>query len=309
MLQKPADKFISIKCNILIYPGILIVFEAKTNRVLQTAVTDRDGRFSFRPDRGRFYITVTKPSLAFPSKLVTGLSVDGKYSNLYFGENIKIAEKQTLDFTIPLDPAKITKAKASFVDRIRSILDKISTPVIVFGIVLSAIVFWINTTTINGAVLCLYIFLIILKKAITRSPIKPLGRVYDVKTRKPISGVAIRLFDQKYNKLLETKITDEKGEFAFLLPKGKYYIKTVFYKYSFANNKLGNRKDYYGEPFEIREKHRIRLNIPLVKRRTVMEVIKAPIDKASEIMKPDSIFEYLNLKGKTVSELFRDIKQ
>ena len=290
--------------------AIVRLIDSKNNSVKQTVVTDKNGRFSFQPIIGRFHITVTKPSFTFPSKLVRGVTNDGKYRDLYFGKNVKISEGQTLGFSIPIDPSYTMKAHVSFFDRIRSLLEKMSTPVLLFGIAFSIVILWINTNLLNGAILAIYIILFALKEMLLKSPTKPWGKVFDAKNKKPISGIVIRLFDQKYDKLVETKITDKKGNFNFLLPEGKYYIKITSNRYKIASKKKVKFKHgYYGDIFEIKKKRTIHINIPLTKTRTISEKIKLPVQKVkTSILKPDSIFDYLDQKGKSVSELFREIK-
>lgn len=287
--------------------AIVRLFDTKTNKVKQTAVTDKNGRFSFQPEAGRYYINATKPFFSFPSKLVKGLSSDSKYTKLYFGKNIKVEERQTLNFSIPLDPLDAIRMRSTFLSRIKSILEKLSTPILVFGIIFAAFALWVTLSIFSGVILAIYIVLLILKQFLLKSPTKPWGKVFDLKTRKPVSGVVIRVFDKKYNKLLETKVTDNKGRFSFLLPKGEYYLTVASHKYKFASKKTGIKHAYAGEPFAVEEKKLMKINIPLVRKRTIMEKIKVPVKTVAKILKSDSIFEYLEMKGKDVTQLFKKI--
>jgi len=48
--------------------------------------------------------------------------------------------------------------------------------------------------------------------------------VYDKSSKEPLKNAVIRIFDQKFNKLLETQVTDVKGRYAFLVGKNIYFI-------------------------------------------------------------------------------------
>jgi len=52
----------------------------------------------------------------------------------------------------------------------------------------------------------------------------PYGTITDAKSGKPIPKVVIRLFDAKFNKLLTTQITSDKGRYAMLVNRGAYYM-------------------------------------------------------------------------------------
>jgi len=57
-------------------------------------------------------------------------------------------------------------------------------------------------------------------------PVKPKswGISIDGKTKKPISNVVVRIFDKKFNKLLETQVTDRNGKYGFFVRRNVYYI-------------------------------------------------------------------------------------
>ena len=61
------------------------------------------------------------------------------------------------------------------------------------------------------------------RMAVARKP-KNWGIVYDEKSKKPLQNVVARIFDAKYNKLLETQVTDVRGRYAFLVGQNTYYV-------------------------------------------------------------------------------------
>jgi hypothetical protein len=50
------------------------------------------------------------------------------------------------------------------------------------------------------------------------------GIVYDEGSHEPLARAIVRIFDKKYNKLLETQITDAKGKYGFIVGKNVYYV-------------------------------------------------------------------------------------
>ena len=63
----------------------------------------------------------------------------------------------------------------------------------------------------------------LLRLAVPQKP-KSWGIIYDEKTHKPLARTAARIFDQQYNKLLETQVTDKTGRYSFLVGRNKYYV-------------------------------------------------------------------------------------
>ena len=245
--------------------AIVRLFDAKTKILKQTAVTGRSGRFGFQLEKGKYYITVTKKTYIYPSKLIKGALVDGKYHNLYFQENILISSRKGLDISVPIDSVRAIEAEIRMVDRLLGLFIRIALPILIASFVLSIFVYWVDAVLINGLVCILYVFAFIFRKKLRGKALNPWGKVYDVNTGNSIAGVPIKVFDKKYSKLLETKISDRDGRFSFLLPKGEYFLRLASFKYQIApENKAWNVKDnYFGETFKIEEKQTISINIPV----------------------------------------------
>jgi len=53
---------------------------------------------------------------------------------------------------------------------------------------------------------------------------KSWGIIYDEKTKQPIGQGIVRIFETRFNKLLETQVTDAKGHYAFLVGKNEYEL-------------------------------------------------------------------------------------
>ncbi len=64
---------------------------------------------------------------------------------------------------------------------------------------------------------------------------KPWGRIYNEHTKKPISGVSIKLLEPEFQKLKDTQYTDKDGRFGFLIASGAYYM--IIFKRGFKEIK------------------------------------------------------------------------
>ncbi|RJR31582.1 hypothetical protein C4569_01330 [Candidatus Parcubacteria bacterium] len=75
--------------------AVVRMFNASTDKLLESKVTDQAGRFNFLPGPGNYYLTVTKDNYAFPSA----------DRNFYQGEDFQIMEKGIMvNFKILIDP-------------------------------------------------------------------------------------------------------------------------------------------------------------------------------------------------------------
>lgn len=83
--------------------AIVRVFLEENNKMLETKVTDAEGRYSFLVKPGNFYLDVTKSEYRFPSKFITRRD-DEFYSDMYRGEVLHIFKgNAVLNPNIPVD--------------------------------------------------------------------------------------------------------------------------------------------------------------------------------------------------------------
>jgi len=86
--------------------AIVRIFDQERDKLLETKVTDKRGRFSFLPGKGDYYIKVVKPGYTFPSRILTSLH-HPIYYHLYHGQNVRMGSDTAMFVTnIPLDPLK-----------------------------------------------------------------------------------------------------------------------------------------------------------------------------------------------------------
>ncbi len=193
------------------------------NKIAASSVTDKEGRFYFIAPPGTYKIETQKQNLSFPSVLLSGLSSDSRYNDLYFGGPIDIRPQEVPHPNIPMDPEEgaFDPQKVSRRNKLRSLQYAFS----VSGPVFAAAAFVVNPHIVSGSVLALHVFLFMFfRRLIGISRIKSFGVVYDEITRTPISRAILRFYALPYHKLVETKISDSNGRYSFLVGPGEFYL-------------------------------------------------------------------------------------
>jgi hypothetical protein len=193
------------------------------NKIFRAKVTDKNGRFFFLVQPGTYRLEVTKPGFNFPSAFLSQIKDDSIYLDVYHGEIIEVRDKDVIITpNVPLDPLD-DKPKTPAQIKRTQLFRQIQKWISATGIVVAAAVCFVQTAVWSFALLGLQIavYLLVLRLAAPRRP-KSWGIVYDKETNKPLSNVIVRIFEPKYQKLLETAITDNKGRYAFLLGPNEY---------------------------------------------------------------------------------------
>lgn len=110
---------------------------------------------------------------------------------------------------------------------------------------------------------------------LSREKKKRLGVIYNAMTKMPIDLALVRLFDKDTGKLVETRVTNEKGQYLFVVEKDKrYYLEAKKENYIFPSKYLNFIPDdidykniYYGDTInaasEDNEAGKISKNIPM----------------------------------------------
>jgi uncharacterized surface anchored protein len=208
--------------------AIVRLYSKADKKLQQTKVTDKEGRYLLVvKEPGKYYLSVTKPAYNYPTKYLRGETQDVKYLDLYHGEEIEVKSKDgVITANIPLDPAdrKFLSEKevirSYFIRNIRLIVSYV-------GMILAFFVVLIYPTVLTISAFILHILMFILfRRLIVPPKPKSWGIVYDEKTKEPLSQAIVRIFETKFNKLLETQVTDAKGRYAFLVGQNQYQLLT-----------------------------------------------------------------------------------
>ena len=69
-----------------------------------------------------------------------------------------------------------------------------------------------------------YLLFIINRLAALKPAQPPYGTIMDSETKRPLTQAHVRIFESRFNKLLETQATSPKGRYAFIVHPGAYRI-------------------------------------------------------------------------------------
>jgi hypothetical protein len=231
--------------------ALVRLYDAKTMNLVTTAVSDVAGKYNFHPKPGNYVLSVAKEGYIFPTQIFAQYGLFHKDSatkdqliqSHYVGQPIEINETNpNLNIEIPIDPVKqkapfLLKVKLyahDIIDLIAVGLSAIFAPALVIGTLISiftAVVLPIRRNVIFAAVYVIITTVFIVSRAIKSSRY---GVIIDKATRKPIPGAMVSLFDDKYNSLKSTAVTDKFGRFTIFAPLGKYYLKVQKNGYDFG---------------------------------------------------------------------------
>lgn len=213
------------------------LLDAKTKKIVQSRVTDIKGRFLFIVDPGEYLIQLTKNGFTFPASLLDGKKEDGEFLDVYHGEPIKVtAENTVVTPSVPMEPSD-KKEKVPWKIIWRGRLVVLQQAVSLLGVLGTALAFYIIPQWYIGIFLVIQILLYFGFNRFAK-PKKPngWGIVSEQDNKQPVGRAIARLFSKEYNKLIETKITDGKGRYAFLVGPSDYYV--TFEKTGFKTEKI-----------------------------------------------------------------------
>ena len=200
------------------------LLDAESKRVMQTKVTDKEGRFAFLPAPGKYLIDLKQGGFKFPTDFFLNFKEDHAFLDLYHGEIIEVKEKgAVITPNIPLDPLgeELPIKKIIWQLILRRFQHTFALVSLILAVVFVLITPGLLTEILLGVQVIFYG--LFLRLAYPRRP-KSWGIVYNEQNKNPLERAVVRIFDMQYNKLLETQITDNKGRYSFLVGRNKYYV-------------------------------------------------------------------------------------
>lgn len=195
----------------------------ETGLTVLTRVTDKQGRFAFDVKPGVYRIEAVKPGYVFPSQYVFGVKTDVDYVDVYHGEPLRAAEQAILTPNIPLDPIVAEETPRQVL--LKKFLRRLQHAIALSGVAMSGAVLAISPSVPLAMLLVAQVAIYFMFRRLNL-PAKPKnwGIVSASDSRRPVGRAIVRIFESKFNKLLETQLTDTAGRYAFLVRKNVYYI-------------------------------------------------------------------------------------
>ncbi len=202
---------------------IVRLLRADTRALVQTRITDKLGRYGFSVKAGSYLLEVVKPGFAFPTQFLKDDMIDGEYVDVYHGLPITYTADGVIDTNIPIDPsaAEIPPKNVIRQKRFRQVQQSFAllTVILAMGGVL------ISPTPQMGFILLAQVATYLFFKRLSVSKKIPnWGAIIDQIAKKPIGQVVVRIFDKKFNKVLETQVTDNNGKYGFFVRRNVYYV-------------------------------------------------------------------------------------
>ncbi len=201
-------------------------YDVKTNRLVSSAVSNERGEFILKvPREGVYRLQAVKPQFSYPSVYLQDVQEDGVYAHVYTGQHIEVTDiASPIAVSLPLDPVGEAPVPVKSLQwrRMKRRLALLLSPASIF-FALALCVFYPGS--FSYFILLFQIFLYALTwKIAHRKHRAGWGVVYDSVSRLPVNNVVIRLFEPKYNKLVESTLSDGQGRYAFALGPNEYYV-------------------------------------------------------------------------------------
>ncbi|MFB6181333.1 MAG: carboxypeptidase-like regulatory domain-containing protein [Candidatus Magasanikbacteria bacterium] len=206
--------------------AVVRLVDFESDEVVQSRVTDAEGRYIFFAKPGKYRIKVEKEQFDFPTENLSDVDEDGPYTDIYHGEPIRVEEEDTaVAPNIPLDPVEAEEKTPSRIkwDKIKKTAQKYLARL---GIIAGVISMIINPTWLIGILLAAQIGIYYLFRRLGTTP-EPenWGIIKEEDTESPVGEATVRLFTKDRNKLVSTQQTDENGRYAFLAGPKDYYVR------------------------------------------------------------------------------------
>lgn len=137
------------------------------------------------------------------------------------------------------------------------------------------------------------------------------GIVYNSLTKLPVDLAIVRLVDASAGNIVQTRVTDRAGRYAFLSMPGKYTILVSHKDFAFPSKLLSNQKDdssfvdlYHGEELDVSEENALLTpNIPMDPPDVLKQPVSFRLRKAGRIMQ-----KFIGAAGATLAAVSLAIK-
>jgi len=213
-------------------PVHVTVYDIDTNKVVDTKITDINGRYGFLLPKGNYRMEAGKTHYQFPSQKLLHQNSDGVYDHLYFGEVFSVTDDSrsaVIVLNIPMDKLaddwNQAEKKRMGILRIfthnTKLWSRISLAIFIIGFIFSVYVLTISVNAWNIIVFALYVIFAIMQLT-GNGPVHS-GMVTDA-SGKGIPFAVVRVWSAHLGTQIAQRITDIHGQYYLLITKGDYYI-------------------------------------------------------------------------------------
>lgn len=202
-------------------------------KLVDTRVTDVNGVFNFEPLGGVYKLEVSRSGYYFPSEVIVG-NTDGVRKNVYNGGEYEVeGEKEPVRMYVPVDKEEVhafDRYFAKISSKIVEFLVFINPLTTVAGMILAGYYWNRDGDIIHVWIFLVYVVMLLLYLYGWLKERGSWGFVVD-NDLKRLSGVEVGIYDPVYDRLVDTRVTDEKGRFRFVVVGGEYVLRPVGTEY------------------------------------------------------------------------------
>ncbi len=213
-------------------PVYVTVYDAITNKVIDTKITDIHGRYGFLLPVGTYRMSAQKTHYQFPSQKNAHAQSDGVYDDLYFGDVFSITNENSnmaVTMNIPMDKLENDwnqeeKKRMGLFDwftRNSKLWSIISLILFAIGFAFSIFALTVYPNAWNIIVFILYVIFTILQVVGIR-PITT-GTVTD-QFGAVLPYSVVRVWNAHLGTQIAQRVTNDKGQYYLLVAKGEYYL-------------------------------------------------------------------------------------
>jgi 5-hydroxyisourate hydrolase-like protein (transthyretin family) len=215
------------------------LLRAQDRRLVKSVVTNAQGQYGLPVrDPGEYLLEYQKPGFSFPSQYLQGVQQDGIFADVLTSAQLRVTDRDVFVApNVPMDPVEVSEAISLRNVRGARWRTRLQYVVAPLGAVAAGVSYVISPSSLGfGLFLAQCVVLGITARVAW--PKKPAGWgvVLDKKTGKPVPNAVVRLFESRYNKLIDTVLTDSRGRYALLLGPNVY--QTRFDKRGYATEHL-----------------------------------------------------------------------
>lgn len=205
--------------------AVVRLYDANSKKLLQSRVTDKEGRYIFLVGEGQYYLEATNPKFEYPSKIMANVPEDSKFTDIYHGETITIKEgaRGMIVANIPLDQKDVKVSNEQILKEVSR--KKLTRGIALIGPILAVISLIILPGWLTGVLVVVHFGMYFMfRRLALKYRAKNWGVVYDIKGKKPLDKAIARIYSPEYGRMLDYYVTDKYGRYGFLAGHNTYYL-------------------------------------------------------------------------------------
>lgn len=213
-------------------PAYVTVYNADTNAIIDTKITDINGRYGFLLPVGNYKMVAQKTHYVFPSQKLMNKQSDDVYNDLYFGDVFSVTgtgDDNAVILNMPMDRTETDWNQEekqrmgiwNFFTRNTKLWAKISFTLFVLGFAFSVYALIVYPTIWNIIVFSLYLAFTLMQ-IVGFGPVA-IGTITD-RLGNPIPHAVVRVWNAHLGTQIAQRVANEKGQYYLLVSKGDYYV-------------------------------------------------------------------------------------